>query len=238
MENFHLPVCGEAEPWWFLASGACGPAWNMAWDEALLEAVGRLGHPVLRTYGWAEPCATFGYFQRHAEVAARVPLRPLTRRPTGGGIVPHDGDWTYSVAVPPGHPWHELPAVDSYRRVHQWIQVAFASLGVQTVLSPCCDRQGPGECFVGAERHDLMLGGRKIGGAAQRRNRLGLLLQGSVQPPPPGLEREAWEISMKTVATESSGICWNLLVPDTVLTGRVRQLAQGKYASDAHNLRR
>lgn len=86
MENFHLPVCGEAEPWWFLASGACGPAWNMAWDEALLEAVGRLGHPVLRTYGWAEPCATFGYFQRHAEVAARVPLRPLTRRPTGGEL--------------------------------------------------------------------------------------------------------------------------------------------------------
>ena len=68
-------------------SGKCDPAFNMALDEALLENVGRLRKPVLRLYGWTEPAATFGYFQRIAEVEQATQLRPLIRRPTGGGIV-------------------------------------------------------------------------------------------------------------------------------------------------------
>ena len=52
--------------WLLLDSGKCGPAFNMALDEALLEAVGRLDRPVLRFYGWTEPAATFGYFQKYA----------------------------------------------------------------------------------------------------------------------------------------------------------------------------
>jgi hypothetical protein len=42
----------------------------------------------------------------------------------------------------------------------------------------------PGACFAGHERFDLLWRGRKIAGAAQRRNQLGLLIQGSVQLPP------------------------------------------------------
>ncbi|NDD39191.1 MAG: hypothetical protein EB082_12425 [Verrucomicrobia bacterium] len=38
--------------------------------------------------------------------------------------------------------------------------------------------------------------GRKIAGAAQRRNKQGLLIQGSVQPPPVGWERKQWEKEM------------------------------------------
>ena len=108
----------------------------MALDEALLEAVARLGKPVLRFYGWTEPAATFGYFQKYAEVERATRLRPLVRRPTGGGIVPHDADWTYSLAFPPGHEWHSLKAEESYRRVHEWIQRAFAKLNVATELAP------------------------------------------------------------------------------------------------------
>ena len=71
--------------WLLLQSGPCAPAFNMALDEALLEAMPRLQRPVLRLYGWTEPAATFGYFQKYAEVERATKLRPLIRRPTGGG---------------------------------------------------------------------------------------------------------------------------------------------------------
>ncbi|NBR86572.1 MAG: hypothetical protein EBY09_13390 [Verrucomicrobia bacterium] len=186
----------HAEPWLLLHSGPCPPAFNMAMDEALLEAVAGLGQPVLRFYSWTEPAATFGYFQHYAEIARTTQLRPLIRRPTGGGLVPHDADWTYSVVIPPTHPWHALNAVDSYRRMHEWIRAAFTRLGVATELANCCRKSTPGQCFVGWEKFDVLWQGRKIAGAAQRRNKQGLLIQGSVQPPPVGWERKQWEKEM------------------------------------------
>src|SRR5437868_3476330 len=112
--------------WFLLDSGRYDAPFNMALDEALLENALLTGKPVLRFYGWTEPAASFGYFQKFTEVAAATLLRPLMRRPTGGGIVPHDADWTYSFAVPPGHEWHSLTAEESYRRIHEWIHQAFA----------------------------------------------------------------------------------------------------------------
>src|ERR1019366_1216223 len=170
--------------WLVLNSGKGDAAFNMALDEALLEAMPRLLKPVLRFYGWTEPAATFGYFQKFSEVAATTKLRPLIRRPTGGGIVPHDADWTYSAVFPPGHEWHSLKAEESYRRIHDWLRLAFAELKIETELAPCCQKSLPGQCFVGHEKFDLLWHGKKIAGAAQRRNKLGLLIQGSVQPPP------------------------------------------------------
>ena len=188
--------------WLLLNSGRCPPAFNMALDEALLESMPRLGRPVLRFYGWTEPAATFGYFQKYADVERATHLRPLIRRPTGGGIVPHDADWTYSLVFPPDHEWHSLKAEASYRRVHEWIQSAFTKLGVTTELASHsqksairnsdksrardesrCPQSAIG-CFAGYEKFDVLWHGKKIAGAAQRRNKLGLLIQGSVQPPP------------------------------------------------------
>src|SRR6266498_3246716 len=121
---------------WLLLNSGPGPAaFNMALDEALLEAMPRLGKPVLRFYGWTEPAASFGYFQKFAEVERATLLRPLVRRPTGGGIVPHDADWTYSLIVPAGSEWHSLRAVESYRCMHEWLQAAFARLNVATELA-------------------------------------------------------------------------------------------------------
>src|ERR1043166_9908910 len=101
----------------------------MAVDEALLEAMPRLGMPVLRFYGWTEPAASFGYFQKYAQVERATFLRPLVRRPTGGGIVPHDADWTYSLTFPTSNDWYSLRAVESYRRGHEGGWGAFAKTG-------------------------------------------------------------------------------------------------------------
>ena len=223
--------------WLLLQSGACPSAFNMALDEALLEASAHIGKPVLRFYGWTEPAATFGYFQKYADVERVTLLRPLIRRPTGGGIVPHDADWTYSLVFPPNHEWHLLKAEESYRRVHEWIRSAFAKLNVITELAPCSQKSAIG-CFVGYTKFDLLWNGKKIAGAAQRRNKLGLLVQGSVQPPPISPSRVDWEKAMVEVARRDFDAAWTEFLPDAKLRAHVDELIRKKYLQETYNRKR
>jgi lipoyl(octanoyl) transferase len=223
--------------WIFLNSGKGGAAFNMALDEALLENVSRLGRPVLRFYGWTEPAASFGYFQKFSEVARATPLRPLVRRPTGGGIVPHDADWTYSFIAPTNHEWHSLKAIESYRRIHEWIRAAFFRLKIETELAREKKSEVSGACFVGHEKFDLLWRGKKIAGAAQRRNKLGLLIQGSIQPPVL-VARADWENAMRKVARERFQIEWQNFSPDEKILSRAEELARQKYSQAAYNQKR
>ena len=209
----------------------------MAIDEALLEAAPRLGDPMLRFYGWSEPAATFGYSQKYEEVAQWTKLRPLIRRPTGGGLVPHDTDWTYSLTVPAGHAWYSLTAQESYHRVHEWLHEAFAKIGVTTEVSSNCHKELPGQCFAGAEQFDLLLDGRKIAGAAQRRTRTGLLIQGSVQPPSQ-VNRIEWEKAVCAAASARYGVEWIHFIFVKELQRRVGDLGKEKYSQDSHNQKR
>jgi lipoate-protein ligase A len=227
-----------SEKWHVLRSGAGNAAWNMAMDEALLEASASLGGPVLRFYSWSEPAASFGYSQKYADVERMTLLRPLVRRMTGGGLVPHDADWTYSVALPAGTAWHGLRAVDSYRRMHEWIRAAFSRLGVVMELAADCRKALPGQCFVGYEQFDVLWHGRKVAGAAQRRTRHGLLIQGSVQPPPIPIARADWERALCEVAETEQKVDWREIVPDAALQKRAAELAEKIYSTDAYNRRR
>ncbi len=213
-----------------LDSGPGSAAWNMALDEALLQNAATSNAALLRFYSWTEPAASFGYSQNHAAIAAQTSLRPLVRRCTGGGLVPHDRDWTYSLAVPPGAPWYELSASDSYRRIHEWVSRAFARLGLATELAPCCRKERPGLCFVGHEKFDLLWQGRKIAGAAQRRNRRGLLIQGSVQPPPPVQDHRSQWIGAMGESAPPEFFC--AVVPGTLsseVLASAQELARDKY---------
>jgi lipoate-protein ligase A len=222
------------EAWHLIRSGAGAPAWNMALDEALLETAPQRARPALRFYGWTEPAATFGYAQKYSRAAALTQLRPLVRRPTGGGLAPHDADWTYCLVFPPQHDWHRLRAADSYRRLHEWIRAAFARLDVPATLAAWRDNAVPGQCFAGPEKSDLLWQGRKIAGAAQRRTRTGLLIQGSVQPPPLGLARSAWESAL----CQSLEAEW-IPLPDALLPVELaRRLEEEKYAQAAFNQKR
>lgn len=227
-----------SEIWHFLCSDACRPAANMAIDEALLERAGRQRAPILRSYGWTEPAATFGYFQRYAEVESWTRLRPLIRRPTGGGLVPHDADWTYSMVFPATHGWYRLRAIESYRRIHDWICRAFRDMGVATSLAPTAVKEIPGQCFAGAEQFDLVFTGRKIAGAAQRRNRQGLLIQGSIQPAGLSVGRCDWEQAMRRCVSWPAGVEWELIGLDPMLGERANLLEFEKYSNSKYNQRR
>jgi lipoate-protein ligase A len=226
------------ETWFLFQSGPGEPAWNMAVDEALLENAPQIGKPVLRFYGWTEPAASFGYSQHFAELERVTMLRPLVRRPTGGGLVPHDSDWTYSLAFPPNHFWYSLKAVESYERVHLWIRDAFQKIGVATELSPCCKKEIPGQCFIGAEKSDVLWRGRKIAGAAQRRTKTGLLIQGSVQPPPISLKRGDWENAMREVASTQFSVTWTPFAPSAKFKQIASNLVREKYSLRSYNQKR
>jgi lipoate-protein ligase A len=224
--------------WLLLRQGKNAADYNMALDEALLELAPEIGRPVLRFYGWRESAATFGYSQSYAEMESLTALRPLVRRPTGGGLVPHGTDWTYSLVFPPDHFWYRFKAVESYRRAHEWIRDAFACMNVAASLSPASQKEIPGQCFIGAEKDDLLWHGRKIAGAAQRRTRGGLLIQGSVQPPPIGLERDQWETAMCDMARRNFSVEWQKLLPIGKIAELSNELQLRKYSQLSHNQKR
>lgn len=223
--------------WYRLQSVSGSAAENMAVDEALLDFAREIAVPVLRFYGWSERAASFGFFQKFSLVSQLTSLRPLVRRPTGGGLVPHDYDWTYSLVFPPSAEWYGLRAINSYERVHTWLNAAFHKIGIGSHLADQSQRTSLGQCFVGAEQFDVIEGDRKIAGAAQRRNKSGLLIQGSVQPPP-GVSRSDWEAALCAIATAQLNVEWRPFVAPSWWDAHVHELAQTKYSRPEYNERR
>lgn len=154
-------------------------AMNMAVDQAWLE---QAPMPVLRVYTWDRPTVTLGYAQNLSRIREALPPWPVVRRWTGGGVVMHEADHTYSIIVPACHPWSQVSAVESYRLIHGSLAEALDAGG-----SPGCRLTLPEDvvegplCFTAPALHDVLRDGVKVAGAGQRRGRLGLLHQGSVQ---------------------------------------------------------
>ena len=155
-----------------------GAAWNMALDEALLVETAL---PVLRVYRWAEPAVSFGYFLHWEEAASIARGRKFIRRWTGGGIVEHGEDFTWSLIMPASEAFSRVRPLESYVDLHGALAEAMrrAGLSVEQVSATTAAPTG-GLCFTAPAPGDLMSGGRKIAGAGQRRCRSGLLHQGSV----------------------------------------------------------
>jgi len=164
--------------WRLLTHGAGSPARNMAVDEALLRLV---NEPVLRIYEWDVPAVSLGYFQP----AALAGERPFVRRYTGGGLVDHAHDVTYTIVLPRAHPWMEMSAPESYCHIHRGVQAALAACGIVSELTPAAHDVESDACFAKPVKFDIVAPTGKLSGAAQRRTREGLLHQGSILLPDP-----------------------------------------------------
>ena len=168
-----------SEIWDSLQSSTSGAALNMAVDEALLSTAANRRRPLLRVYPWEKPSVSFGYFQKFpAQLAGQY---EIVRRPTGGGVVYHgDGvDTTYTVVVPPDHRLHEMSTTDAYCTIHKAVA---AALELQPALHDASleSPRGQYECFQRPVAGDVVADGRKLAGGAQRRNKHGMLHQGSI----------------------------------------------------------
>ena len=153
-------------------------ALNMAVDEALLETALT---PTIRFYDWARPSVSFGYFGKFREAAEAGVDRDLVRRWTGGGIVLHGTDLTYSIVVPATNHYLDRSPLDLYSDVHSAIREALLQNKVNAVLADSSRQKISDACFANPVRADVLIDGRKVAGAAQRRTRAGLLQQGSIQ---------------------------------------------------------
>ena len=153
-------------------------ALNMALDEVLL---GRAVGPALRVYRWARPAVSFGYFGKVTDAEKAWPGREMVRRWTGGGIVPHGADVTYTLIVPRASEFFRLSAEESYRAIHEGIAALLVEQGSAVRVAAATSAKISDACFENPARYDLLTDGAKIAGAAQRRTRAGLLHQGSVQ---------------------------------------------------------
>lgn len=197
----------------------------MALDEAVL-----LESPadalVFRFYDWDGPACTFGFSQQH-QAARRLcdargwtAVRPI-RRATGGGVVFHDGDLTFSLVFP----WDKLcSAGEIYKKIHRGIRAALESSGVVTSLwSPPLRPGGLSEsCFVRAEPLDLVdVSGRKVLGGALRKKAGKGLYQGSMRPESLGPSPEALRSAvLEGVALGFGGAPRTELAPAWLEAGR------------------
>ena len=166
---------------------------NMAIDAALLAEAHQSGRAFLRLYRWDPPCLSLGRNEPAARRYDRAAIERLgldvVRRPTGGRAVWHEGEVTYAVAAP-------IAAFGSlregYRRINERLAGGLRVLGVAATLasdgptvrlrpsgSPL-GSDGPGACFARPAGGEIVVGGRKLVGSAQVRQRTALLQHGSI----------------------------------------------------------
>ena len=231
----------ERELWDLWLDGGHAPALNMALDDSLLESAPERGRPLLRFYSWDRPAVSIGYVQRYD--AAPSDAFAVVRRPTGGGVVYHDHDLTYSVVIPAGHWLTTLNRTYSYDWINRAVQDGLTRCSINGELAdndiPRSVDRNTMVCFSNPTRYDILLGSRKIAGSAQRRRTEGILHQGSIHfggPLPVAREtlittiREGFESVLKANFEPFQAA-------STVLN-RAERLASQIYNTDAWNRRR
>lgn len=221
-----------------LASAALNVYEQMALDETLVRV--RPHGVTLRFYRWTEgPAVTFGYAQFVREVRRALQERrfagPYARRPTGGGVVFHEGDLTFSLVFEaPGRP------ADIYKNFHAQVHAQLARLGQPgtvfhkplsaSAYAPSVNHTASA-CFVNPVENDLLSpSGEKILGGALRRFGTTVLYQGSLQVPGarenPACKRAVIEAVRHFLATDLHPCA----APEAWLL-QARRLAREQYAA-------
>jgi lipoate-protein ligase A len=226
------PLTDSSRPltsWRLIDTGPLdGPA-NMAIDEALLacfapsEGGTATGCPALRLYGWEPPTLSLGRFQQAAEVLDLERCHqagvPVVRRITGGGVIYHAAELTYSLVCAPHHLPPAASIKESFRLLTAFLLRFYRRLGLTADYAvdhlPAGTQLGARTpfCFAGKETYDILLNGRKIGGNAQRRLRNAIFQHGSIpllnmsgtgvkflREPPPDLAENSTSLGEQEVA--------------------------------------
>lgn len=175
--------------WRLIVDDGHAGAWNMAADEALVEAVDTgISAPVLRLYRWHPPCLSLGFSQPYGAADAAFCAAhgvDVVRRPTGGRAVLHHLELTYSVLAPLGQGPFSQDLQAAYQAICRALVAGLARLGVPAGLSaePEGGHISPTQtipCFIGQAAGEVVALGRKLVGSAMRRHGGSVLQHGSI----------------------------------------------------------
>jgi lipoate-protein ligase A len=161
-------------------------SWNMAVDEYLYSRSVADGRTFLRFYQWERPTASLGYSQS-AEKAADLKFCrghgiDVVRRMTGGKVVLHHNELTYSVASSDEETF-TAAVRESYHLISQALLKGLEGMGLAARLAPSSPpsyARGTMPCFAFPARDEIEIGGRKIVGSAQKRTGVSFIQHGSV----------------------------------------------------------
>ena len=224
-------------------------AWNMAVDEALLEAAVDGAGTVLRWYQWEAATLSLGYFQKSDDLPTtdkQWSALPVVRRLSGGGAILHHHELTYSCALPASHPLTNDP-YQIYLAMHKAVIDVLRPMGFDVRLRAArFGKDGPAEaflCFSRGDEMDVVFGTDKVLGSAQRRRRGAVLQHGSLvltrsefAPQFPGLFELAPEVDQRelqrALALATAGVLGEVVVTerfDAPIMRRAQALHDEKY---------
>lgn len=176
--------------WLIKETKGADPERNMAIDRELLISLATEQQVILHFYDWTVPCATYGYFLNpDLYINSNVSKNKLSliKRPTGGGVIFHLWDFTFSLLIPVTHGLFSINTRDSYRNINCLIiQVLKKIIGSSSGLTllqeelQTFNAYSSFFCMAQPSLQDIMLNGVKIGGGAQRRTKHGFLHQGTL----------------------------------------------------------
>jgi len=222
--------------WYLYIDDAHDPFYNMAMDEVLLQEAEKIGIPLIRIYDWDRPSVSIGYVQRYD--AAPHDKYTVVRRPTGGGIVYHDNDLTYTAVVPPDDSICKLNRIDSYHVFHKAILQTLGEFGLEAKLAPdecgAVDRATM-QCFTTPTRYDVVAAGKKYAGAAQRRTKTGILHQGSIDLKIIECDKKLLTKKLLRAFEKQFNMQFIDFKPSSALLKLAAELAKKKYATENWN---
>ena len=213
---------------------------HMALDETLVAL--RPAEITLRFYHWTPaPAVTFGYAQAVRSVRALAATqgieKNIARRPTGGGVVFHVDDLTFSLIFPSA-----LRPAEIYAKFHTCVNRMLAHAGaLQTRLEGAVDKaayrpgnaQGASACFINPVENDVLgQSGEKILGGALRRFSQTVLYQGSLQLPD-ARQNPVYKHAIIDAARHFFAQDFQPMRAQETWLARARQLARTQYESAA-----
>lgn len=164
---------------------ACLEGWrNMVLDRSLLALCEENGESgFLRFYTWAGPTLSMGHLEPQDAVDRMAAERDgvaIVKRPTGGRVVLHGDDLTYTVVLPR----HDDAGLQkTYNLISEILVEGLSSMGARLHIEKGRTRRSrmaQKPCFASVSRYEVSHGGRKVVGSAQRVGERALLQHGSI----------------------------------------------------------
>ena len=211
----------------------------MAIDEQLFHLSATIECPIVRTYGWTEKAVTIGYFQPITVIPPDIPV--WCRRMSGGGVVDHRQDLTFSLSVPRSHDLYQVDRFESYRLINACIASAMGELGLDCWLASeeaQVEDRAQLVCFESPARFDVVCTKGKVCGGAQRRSAKGMLLQGSLQWHLTGHAKACVATYLIAGLRSLLGYQFQEWAPNQGFYEDVEKLVQSRYANSEWNCKR